>query len=395
MELAEMLAHSLGTVPYYQGLNLGLACVLQDFPLLDRKIIANSPELFLSKSYKKDELIVHNTSGTTGMPLALYQHPADRARAAVALWGARRWHGVRSPSEPSCQFYGYHGYNFSHTSGPRLVRVNRHANVMQFNRYDLTDEACDEYWRAMNVHSPQWFQGTPSTLGRFASWISGKGYLGPKSIRLIELIGEVVTAADRDAIANAFPDAAIANAYAASEVWTIAYECPRGSLHTLTDNVYVEILDGASASGRITGEIAVTSLVFGAMPLVRYRLGDLISVRAVPCSCGRPGPVIDNILGRTAEFALCPSGEEVHPHFFTTIIERVNSLYPHAIRRFQFVQHDSWMEVRIEEGEGWTLDAKSCLGRLFAGKFSDMEMRYKFDAIKDPVGGKYRTFKRL
>lgn len=38
------------------------------------------------------------------MPLELYQHPAGRARAAVGLWGARRWYGVRSPREPSCQF---------------------------------------------------------------------------------------------------------------------------------------------------------------------------------------------------------------------------------------------------------------------------------------------------
>lgn len=388
-----MMAHSVRTVPYYRKLNLADSCALQDFPLLDRKTIAEHGESFISDCYRNDELIPYRTSGTTGMPLEFYQHPRDRARAAVALWAARRWYGIRSPNEPACEFYGYQGYGLTQSLEPRLIRLNRHQNLVQFSKFDLTREACTEYWHAMNDHSPRWFLGSPVDIGRFASWMLAEGYSGPKSIRLIELISDAVTSADRDAIASAFPQAAIANVYAASEVWTIAYECPQGSLHTITNNVHIELLDPISDSSQTTGEIAVTSLIFAAMPMLRYRLGDLITLRTTPCDCGRPGTVIDRILGRkTTEFAISPSGEEVHPSFFTTIVERVNSMHPSAIRRFQFVQHDGWMEAKIDQGRGWTSAAQTCLTALFTGKFLDMRMVYSFDGIEDRKGEKYKTF---
>jgi phenylacetate-CoA ligase len=391
-----MLAHSINTVPYYRQLNLADSSALQDFPFLDRKTISGCEESFISERYKYDELITKTTSGTTSIPLKLYQHPADTARAAVSLWGARRWHGVRSPREPSCGFYGYEGYRLTETLEPRLIRLNRSDNLLQFNKYDLTSDACAEYWCAMNGHSPRLFQGSPSAIGRLASWMLDNNYSGPESIRLIELNTEVVTAADRNSIASAFPHAALANVYAASEVWVIGYECPRGSLHTMTDNVHVELLNPVSTSGQTTGEIVVTSLVMAAMPIIRYRLGDLITVRTTPCDCGRPGTVIERILGRTnGDHAVTPSGEDIHPYFFTTIVERVNAMFPSAIARFQFVQHDRWMEAKIEQGRGWNPAAQNALAALFSGKFLDMKIEYSFERIEDPVLGKYMAFKRI
>lgn len=187
MKLEEMLTHSIRTVPHYRGLNLTDACTLQDFPLLDRQIISGRSESFLSECYSHDELTSYRTSGTTGFPLQFYMHRGDRARAALALWGARRWYGIRSPSEPTCRFYRYAGYELTETQEPRLTRINRRVDwrrdVMQFNAYDLTSDAFAEYWHAMNDHAPRWFQGPPSVVGRFASWMLDRGNSGAKSIR--------------------------------------------------------------------------------------------------------------------------------------------------------------------------------------------------------------------
>jgi phenylacetate-CoA ligase len=57
------------------------------------------------------------------------------------------------------------------------------------------------------------------------------------------------------------------------------------------------------------GEITVTGLNNLAMPLIRYRTGDLASWSAESCACGQSFPVVQQIVGRQNDYIVSPAGE--------------------------------------------------------------------------------------
>jgi phenylacetate-CoA ligase len=92
---------------------------------------------------------------------------------------------------------------------------------------------------------------------------------------------------------SACPPVAIVDVYALSETGVVAFGCRDGQgLHVQEDAVMVEIVepggDRVVAPGD-RGEIVVTRLGAGALPLVRYRTGDAAALDEAPCTCGRTG----------------------------------------------------------------------------------------------------------
>jgi len=92
----------------------------------------------------------------------------------------------------------------------------------------------------------------------------------------------------------------------------------------------VEILqDGRPA---ITGEVVVTPLTYEAMPLIRYRLGD-IATWANGCGCGSGLPAFAAVQGRQDDVLTLSSGRTLTPR-------RVTCLFCDSrLRRFRISQH--------------------------------------------------------
>ncbi|MHB1455877.1 MAG: phenylacetate--CoA ligase family protein [Armatimonadota bacterium] len=71
----------------------------------------------------------------------------------------------------------------------------------------------------------------------------------------------------------------------------VAWECEhRCGLHVAEDHFIAEIIDpvtGRPADAGCEGELVLTSLMKEALPLLRYRTGDLTSLDTTPCLCGR------------------------------------------------------------------------------------------------------------
>jgi phenylacetate-CoA ligase len=47
------------------------------------------------------------------------------------------------------------------------------------------------------------------------------------------------------------------------------------------------------------------------MPLIRYRLGDLMEVDGAPCRCGRAFPTFRRVLGRQDDVIVTPDGRQI------------------------------------------------------------------------------------
>jgi len=95
----------------------------------------------------------------------------------------------------------------------------------------------------------------------------------------------------------------------------VAFECQeQNGLHIWEDHFLVEILDGDGnpcAPGE-RGELVLTSLTKEAMPLIRYRTGDVTYLMEDGCSCGRTSRKLHRFLGR-ADDMLVVRGINVFP----------------------------------------------------------------------------------
>ena len=91
-----------------------------------------------------------------------------------------------------------------------------------------------------------------------------------------------------------------------------------------------------------TGHVVATSLYNYAMPVIRYRFKDLVTVGG-PCSCGRNLPVISKILGREKGLFRLADGCLMLPEFRT---ERFKQLADTAYWQVAQVS-PSGVEVRL------------------------------------------------
>ncbi|RKQ93016.1 phenylacetate-CoA ligase [Solirubrobacter pauli] len=135
------------------------------------------------------------------------------------------------------------------------------------------------------------------------------------------------------------------NTYGLSEVIGpgVASECHLGcGMHVNEDHFLVEVVDPATLEplgDDALGELVITTLTREAMPLIRYRTGDLTSLTTQPCACGRVTARLHSLLGRRADSL---------GGLFPSQIEEVLLAEPGAGLTYQIVVGPSQLELRCE-----------------------------------------------
>jgi len=147
------------------------------------------------------------------------------------------------------------------------------------------------------------------------------------------LVGaEPSTAAMRREIGDRF-DAVVTENYGLSELFGpgVATECAaaRDGMHLWEDHFYPEVVDpetGDPLGEGETGELVLTSLTKEALPVLRYRTGDLVELTTEPCECGRTHARI-SMRGR-ADSLLVVRGVNVYPTEIESVLLTFDALLP-------------------------------------------------------------------
>jgi len=113
----------------------------------------------------------------------------------------------------------------------------------------------------------------------------------------------------------------------------VAVECAaaRRGLHIAEDHFLPEVIDPASGEPRpagAEGELVLTSLTKQALPMIRYRTGDVTSLDPEPCLCGRTSIRMARIKGRSDDM-LVIKGVNVYPSQLEATLLTVADLAPH------------------------------------------------------------------
>jgi len=269
---------------------------------------------------------VHASSGTKGKPTVVAYSADDvdiwrevMARAMTAA-GARRGHLIHIA-------FGYGlftgGLGF-HDGAERIGMAVVPASSGQTARHHLL---------LQDLH-PVAVAGTPSFALHLAESLAQQGGT-PSALGLrYGMFGaEPWTEGMRAALETAYGLRAH-DVYGLSEIIGpgVAGECERrDGLHVADDHFLAEIVDPVSGAPRpagVEGELVITTLTKRAMPLLRYRTGDITTLTSEPCACGRTSARIARVKGRSDDM-LIVKGVNVYPSEVEAALLSVDHVVPH------------------------------------------------------------------
>jgi phenylacetate-CoA ligase len=113
----------------------------------------------------------------------------------------------------------------------------------------------------------------------------------------------------------------------------VATECLAGrdGLHVQEDHFVVEVIDpadGSPVAPGAEGELVFTTLTKEALPLIRYRTGDIGRLVEEPCRCGRTTVRLSGLRGRQDDM-LIVRGVNLYPSEVERLLLTVVGAGPH------------------------------------------------------------------
>lgn len=311
---------------------------LTSLPLVSKAVLQRESSSMIVSAPSR--VTIKTTGGSTGEAVTVVKDRAGVAHERAASWLGYGWFGVR-PGDRAVRFWGS---PFTWKRRLRFMAADFAMNRMRFSAFAFRDEDLDRYWRKCLRFRPDYFYGYVSMLTTFAEHINRHADGRRLGLKVIITTSEVLGEPQRRLLESTF-GCPVQNEYGCGEVGPIAYGCDRGMLHIMSDNVYVEVLrsDGSTAPPGEMGELVVTDLNNRAMPLIRYRVGDF-GIAGGLCSCGRPFPTLERVVGRAYDFVIAPDGRKFHGEYFMYLFEDLKRAGL-GVDQFQVRQLD---ENRIE-----------------------------------------------
>jgi len=349
--LAEVLRHARDSVPFYRRVFMGAdpsRTALADLPVVDKALIRRDQDAFRSDGWRSRRYIVKTTGGTTGDP---WRYELDRTAwahmygAALHLWGQtgyRYGERVAVLGTPPSLIAGGRGWK------ARLRRaIERRVHPSSGVATDR-ESSLRHVKAASRSHAVLWY-GYAGMIAAMADSVLAEGVELRGRPRAIVTTSEPLLPEWRRRIELAF-GVPVFDQYGCNDGGVLAQTCARGRFH-LADNVsIVEVLDGDSPCPPGTeGDVVVTNLHARVLPFLRYRVGDRAVLADGSCPCGRSGPTLARVIGRSGDRVRLPGGGEVSlPGLTSAFWEAPN------VRRWQLVQTDlDRIRVRLELDAGF------------------------------------------
>jgi phenylacetate-CoA ligase len=301
---------------------------LKRFPILDKLLLNNHNESILTQS--KAKLIKNASSGSSGLQTVGYysQSELDYFRAIQTV------------------FWEWGGYKL----GQPIIQTGMGLNRGKVKRFkDLLLRT--KYTLAFNPNKGQiveLFKQVPDNTYSFLGYASSL-YVYAQIAKESELKGPMFKSAIcwgdklfdhyRQAVKEQFK-CDVFETYGAAEGFQMAGQKDLKYMYLMSPYVFMEILDdqGNEVPDGQLGHVVVTNLLTRAMPMIRYRIGDLavkLKRDDYPKVRDLSLPLLERVVGRDTDIVLTPKGGRLIVHTFTGVFE-----YYSGIQQFRIVQHE-------------------------------------------------------
>ncbi|MBS1959510.1 MAG: phenylacetate--CoA ligase family protein [Bdellovibrionales bacterium] len=339
LQLHHVLTTAQNKVPYYRDLFKKIEFYpdsilkdiqyLQELPYLTKEIVQEQGERLLNTDANPSALHVRKTGGSTGISTLIYYDQESLDWTAAANLYAQSFTGRNQTDlevHLSTEFFLQQSRKTRWIEQVKCWAMNR-RNILT---HSFTSKALDEIWKNLRSIRPYLIQGHPSTLYALAKHIETNGPKDLKVIRVFESTGESMDQKKCTAIEEHIGCKAY-NRYGTAEFGVTA--------HSRDNPDELEILDyivhhETVALGNGLEEIVGTTTTNIAMPLIRYRSGDIGRIEQ-----RGEGDYITHLQGRVHDLVEI-NGSPYPTHYLQDVLDRVG-----GVSEFQIVIRPSGKRV--------------------------------------------------
>ncbi|MCP4231726.1 MAG: phenylacetate--CoA ligase family protein [bacterium] len=354
---------------------------LERYPIISKESIQESPEEFANNNYKDPSYWV-TTGGSMGRPLRIIKSAEGLGRRRAAMYRFYEWWGIEV-GDKQARFWGI---PLDLAGKLDEKRKDKLMNRRRFNAFELSPDNYEKFYGGMKKFSPKYFYGFVSAIFEFAKYVRDTGLDGSElGLDAIIVTSETVYPDQRVTINEAFGAPVVAE-YGAGEVGIIGFECRKGRMHVNADSLILEVVDGRAV---------ITDLYSAAMPLIRYDLGDVLTVSDEECECGCGFPVIEYVSGREVDMIDMGEGKTAHAQALNYVFQDFNELR-RAIRQFRVVQkaEDGALEIQVIPNDYYELETEQVIESVIRERLG-FPGRISIKAVADiphDASGKLRYF---
>ncbi len=257
---------------------------IKSLPIITKQdLIKFEPQIHTNLPFKKK--FTATTSGTSGKTLKFFRDEHTDSFNRAAIQRGYSWYKV-NPWDRNGYFWGVNFSLLDRFKNNVLDFLQNRYRIFSFKEEDLK-YFIKKSKKAVYIH------GYSSMIYQTAVLINKLKLAKPSNIKMIKGTSEKIFDSYQPEIEKAFGIKMISE-YGATESGIIAYECKEGNMHINMEGVFVEEIDN---------EIIITNLQMRSFPIIRYKLGDYISLapKEKQCSCGKKHLIINEVTGRIGE----------------------------------------------------------------------------------------------
>jgi len=259
-------------------------------PIIDKKIIQDSPELLLT--IPKIFTWESHTAGSTGTPLTVYWDYFSSLREQAYFYVYRKRRGFKY--------------------GNRLVSLRGHlnralrelkiglSNTLYLSSYQINEQTIEYYYQRILSYKPMAIEGYPSSLYGLCCFMKDRNL--HLSIPVCFTSSETLFDFQRNMIEDVLHTDVYDN-YGNTERTVFLAEC--------IDHRGYFSMPGYSVNEFMDDCIITTSLINSSFPLIRYKVNDIVSPAATPKLIDSELNIVDFINGRTEDNIIAKDGSQI------------------------------------------------------------------------------------
>jgi phenylacetate-CoA ligase len=377
LRLKELINHAYHQTVYYKEIfdKLGLhpsdikdLSDLQKIPTLTKTEIINNFEKLIPKNLNMFRYKNVATGGSTGVPL---KYRLDMRSHSIAI---------------ALRYYFWHkaGYNFGDRLAVlggssilpdvkfTLIHKTYHSMIRKtlLNAVNMSDEVITRYLNIIANKKITVIYGYPSAIFLMAIYAAKRNLKFP-NLKICITTGEILPNEYREKIISGLK-CKVMDSYGAMDGGISAYKSKPGIYHA----GYNSIVEVENRSKEVNcGNILATDLLNYALPFIRYKIGDEISLlNDDQAEKYYNGQIITNILGRNLDIIRLENGHVLMGIGFTGFFRSLN------VRAFRIVKICRMhIECTIQKNENYTQDEENLIISTFkkqAGQECKITFKY-------------------
>jgi phenylacetate-CoA ligase len=305
--------YAIESSPFYRELYRGIDAPhdisnIAKLPVVNKEMLREQmPRVY---TIAKQNGIVSKTGGTTGKSIEVLFTESDMQERFAMLDHFRASFGYEL-GKKTAWFSGKNLLDKTDIRKRRFWKTDLKHRVRYYSTFHIKNEYLPYYIADLIAFAPEFMVGFPSSMISLANAGKKNNIAFPDGIiKAIFPTAETITPEVRQTLQDYF-HAPVYDQYASSEGAPFIVECAHRNLHMELQSGVFEVVDDFGRPAR-TGKMLVTSFTTQGTPLIRYDIGDSITLSAQQCTCGNHNPLVAEISGRIDDFVYSPENGKIN-----------------------------------------------------------------------------------